>query len=107
MTVVDRIRELCRENNMSITTLEQELCFSNGSITKPKVIPSDRLFKIAQYFNVPMEYLLGATRPSCDYLSIDEKILIECYRDSDVATRDLLKRIVEYANKMNGMKKDE
>ena len=57
MNTSDVIRQLCRDNNISVTELEQELGFSNGSLLKNNSIRSDRLYKVAKKFNVSMEYL--------------------------------------------------
>lgn len=61
MNITERIRSLCEENRITIMQLESELGFSNGAISKwkkssPKVA---NLEKVAQYFGVPIDYLLG------------------------------------------------
>lgn len=61
MNITERIRSLCEENRITIMQLESELGFSNGAISKwkkssPKVA---NLEKVAQYFGVPVDYLLG------------------------------------------------
>ena len=59
MTVLERIKQLCREKkNISITTLEQELGYSNGSLAKAKDIPSSRIMEISEYLDVTMDYLM-------------------------------------------------
>jgi transcriptional regulator with XRE-family HTH domain len=59
MTVLERIKQLCREKkNISITTLEQRLGFSNGSLSKAKDIPSSRIVQIADYLEVSVDYLM-------------------------------------------------
>lgn len=59
MTIKERIRELCKENGIGIPTLENELGFGSGTISKwDKSAPSvDKLQKIAERFNVSMDYL--------------------------------------------------
>lgn len=57
MNTTDVIRLLCRQNGISVTDLEKDLGFSNGSLLKNNSIRSDRLYKVAQRFNVSMEYL--------------------------------------------------
>jgi len=61
MDLLSRIKELCGEHGISIARLEQETGLANGSIRKwSKAIPSgDRLAKVADYFNVTTDYLLG------------------------------------------------
>ena len=70
MDVVERIRELCRKNGISITKLEIALGFGNGSISKASTtaMRSDRLKAIADYFHVTMEYLMtGADAPEWEW----------------------------------------
>ena len=68
MEVLDIIKQLCKERNISIAQLEQALDYGNGSIAKSKGnMSADRMFKIAQYFNVSMEYLMtGKTIQEAD-----------------------------------------
>ena len=55
MEFIEKVRTLCNERGTSIKQLEKDLKFSNGSLAKG--IPrADRLYKIAEYFDVPMEY---------------------------------------------------
>lgn len=73
MNLLCRIKELCETKNISIARLEQETGLANGSIRKwEKVLPSsDRLEKVADYFNVTTDYLLGRSA-SC---IIDDKLI--------------------------------
>ncbi|WP_318529262.1 helix-turn-helix domain-containing protein, partial [Ligilactobacillus salivarius] len=60
MTIYQRIKELASEKNISIRELEKQLNFSNGAINKwSSKAPSDKLEKVANYFNVSTDYLLG------------------------------------------------
>ena len=61
---IDIIRKLCKEHHTSVRQLEIELGFSNGSLASSRSIKSDRLYQIAEYFRVPMEYLMTGTMPS-------------------------------------------
>lgn len=61
MTLRDRIRILANERGMSLPSLETELGFGNGTIVKwDKASPnSDKLAKVADYFHVSTDFLLG------------------------------------------------
>lgn len=61
MTLVDRIRALARQRDMSLPQLETELGLGNGTISRWRTSSpnTDKLQKIADYFNVSMDYLLG------------------------------------------------
>ena len=57
----DKIKELCNQHGISIYKLEKDCNFSQNSILKwqkssPKI---DNLSKVATYFEVPVDYLLG------------------------------------------------
>lgn len=62
MKILDRVKKLCSNRNISVGNLEKELELSNGSIYKwNKSIPrADTLLKVAKYFGVSIEYLLEA-----------------------------------------------
>lgn len=61
MNLYERVKALSDNKEMAISRLEQELGFGNGTIRKwAKTIPSgDRLEKVADYFHVSVDYLLG------------------------------------------------
>jgi transcriptional regulator with XRE-family HTH domain len=59
-----RIKELCNERGMTINGLEIELNVGISSIQKWKTTHSpsvDKITKVATYFNVSIDYLLGRT----------------------------------------------
>ena len=66
MNLPNRIKALCVKKGLTIARLEQDTGLANGSIRKwEKALPSsDRLEKIADYFNVSTDYLL-ARSTSC------------------------------------------
>ena len=78
----ERIKKLCKERGISITTLEKELGFSRGSISKiDKNEPSSkRLEMIAAYFDVPVQYL---SDPDYFYFKreIDYKVNYEYFKN--------------------------
>ena len=61
MTLVDRISALANQRDMSLPQLEVELGLGNGTISRWRSSSpnTDKLQKIADYFNVSMDYLLG------------------------------------------------
>jgi len=61
MTLRDRIRELANNKGMSLPVLEATLGFGNGTIVRwDKSSPTaEKLQKVADYFNVSVDYLLG------------------------------------------------
>ena len=63
MGILDRVKKLCSDRGISVGDLEKELEFSNGSIYKwIKTTPgADKVEKVADYFDVTVDYLLGRT----------------------------------------------
>ncbi len=55
---IERIRELCEKTGISITQLEKKLGYGNGTIARSQNMRSDRLYEIANFFGVSMEYLI-------------------------------------------------
>lgn len=96
MTVLERIKETAREKkNISLTVLEQELGYSNGSLAKVKDIPSSRIMEIANYLDVSMDYLV--TGKDYDFL----------IKQADDDFLRLEKRLKEYALKMSKLPKEK
>lgn len=56
-----RIKELANEKHVSLAQVERDLDFSNGIISTWKTgkATTDRLEKVADYFGVTTDYLLG------------------------------------------------
>ena len=63
------IHRLCKENKIAIAKLEKEVGLSNSSISKwtNSVPSSTNLKKVADYFNVSADYLLGVSKDRFSY----------------------------------------
>ncbi len=60
----ERLEELCSKNTITISTLVKELGLSTSKVTawKNGTIPKgSTLVEIADYFGVPLDYLMGRT----------------------------------------------
>lgn len=58
----DRIKKLCAKRKITISKLESELGFGSSSIKKWEKTSSpsiDKILKVANYFDVSIDYLLG------------------------------------------------
>lgn len=57
--LLEKIKYLCSCHNITIAQLEKKLNFGNGTVHKwCKSQPSaEKVFKVAQYFGVSLEYL--------------------------------------------------
>lgn len=78
MNLVQRIRNLCNSQNLTFAELERILGFSNGQIrrwekTKPGI---DKIQKVADYFDVSVDYLLGRDKDAYAGEEKSEDILI-------------------------------
>ena len=120
MEVLDIIKQLCKDRNITIAQLEQELDYGNGSIAKSKGnMSADRMFQIAKYFKVPMEYLMTGTtlHEADDEMAIirqQQSILLEIsklsetlsdsYKTIDKCKDELLRLKSEY-NKLEMQKR--
>lgn len=63
-TLYERIKLLCRKRGITISQLESTLGFGNSSIKKWEKTSSpsvDKIVKVASYFNVSLDYLMGRT----------------------------------------------
>lgn len=74
MDFYEKLKKICNEHGTTVSGLEKALGFSNASLSKgtPR---ADRLFKIAEYFDVPMEYFFDdAERLDYYYEKLQEQI---------------------------------
>lgn len=85
-STVDRIRLLANAQGLSLPALEAKLNLGNGTISRwSKSSPnSDKLARVADYFHVSLDYLLGRSEkeisPSKLVLTEGEKDLLELFR---------------------------
>ncbi|QJT71662.1 HTH XRE-family transcriptional regulator [Psychrobacillus phage Spoks] len=63
MTTFDRLKNLCEEQKISIVELEEKLGFGRNSLYgwKKKIPNGANLEKVADYFGISVDYLLGRT----------------------------------------------
>ncbi|WP_430618302.1 helix-turn-helix domain-containing protein [Enterococcus sp. DIV1054d] len=61
MNPYEKIKDLTRQEGISVRELEKRLGYSNGYFSKWKTVSpnSDGLSKVADYFNVSLDYLVG------------------------------------------------
>ena len=60
MNTVERIKSICKEQKIAISTLEKECGFSNGYIGQLRKgsMPDDRLRKVADFLELSTNYLM-------------------------------------------------
>lgn len=77
MNPYEKIKELTKERSISVRELEKRLGYSNGYFSKWKSVSpnSEGLAKVADYFNVSVDYLLGREEKEVSQSeSLDEMI---------------------------------
>lgn len=110
METLDIIKELCEKKGISISQLENRLEFGNGSLSKSKNMSADRLYQVAKFFNVSMEYMMtGKTISEADdemtKLRQQQSILMEINKISQQMS-EYYKKIAECQNRLSDLKRD-
>ena len=102
MGLRDVIKDLAVKKKISVAELERTLGFGNGSISKwNKQSPSvDKLNKVANYFDVSVDYLLGRTntrsKKDNSKVALDDNDIIMTWRGQPLSDedREMIKRIM-------------
>lgn len=101
-----RIEKLCKERNINITTMCKDSGASRGSLSDLKFgrkqsLSVDTLTKIASYFNISVDVLLGEEEkensPSEYELTEGERKLIELFRKVPADRRELVYQMIDAA----------
>lgn len=92
MSTFDRVKKLCEEQKISVVQLEERLDFSRNSLyswkrNKPS---SEKLEKVADYFDVSTDYLLGRT---------DKKRYYDLTEEDEKDIQKELENMIESMNK--------
>lgn len=74
MTLVEKIKSLCDDRGITFAALERRLDFGNGTIRKwDNATPSgDKLARVADFFNVSVDYLLGRNEDDSQISGLDK-----------------------------------
>lgn len=108
MNTFDIIKELCDQKGISISALERELGFSNGSLSKSKMLSSERVYELSRYFNRPMEYFITGEveRTSNELKKLEEKReVLERINALNVAIMEEYKKIAALQAELDAMGK--
>ena len=91
MNTVERIKTICKERKIAISTLEKACGFANGYIGQLKKgsVPDDRLIKIADYLNVSRDFLMTGEESTISDDMVSEHIeLISLYENLTPEQKD-------------------
>lgn len=92
--MLERIKELCDAKKTTFKAVEKELGFANASIKKTNQNTAvSRIYALAKYFGVPMEYLYAGEK--AEHLTTDEKELLRLCRSMNDAGRATLLSLAE------------
>lgn len=97
LNLVDRIKNLCDEKNITFAELERRVGISNGQIRRwntssPK---TENIEKVADFFDVSVDYVLGRTNKRS--LTEDNTVqTIAAHHDGEKWTEDELEEIEEF-----------
>ncbi|MBC1331061.1 helix-turn-helix domain-containing protein [Listeria booriae] len=99
MTLLERIKKLCKSRGISVSTLEMNLEFPSNTIYqwKARTPGTDKLEKVADYFNVSVDYLLGRDEASNEEKEFEafanDPDLLVWYRNLPEHDADELRRL--------------
>lgn len=82
MDLYEKIKELAAQKHVSIRQIEETLKIANGTIRRWNTTnPSTgTIAKVADYFHVSVDYLLGREKQEGEHLNEDEGQLLGFYR---------------------------
>ena len=95
MEIVERIKNLCNTENITIKELERIIQISNGSIRhwNEKTPSVARVLLVADHFNVSLDWLV--TGKESGNLTSEEQLLVDHYRRADDRGRRNIMKIAE------------
>lgn len=113
----NKIKKLRKKNHMTQTELSDYLNIGQSTLANfengRRIIPIDIIIKLASYFNVTTDYLLGLSTEDIRYgqplLSDDEQKLIDTYRQLNSDEKQVvLGRAIDFklTGTMTNRKKD-
>lgn len=108
MNTFDIIKDLCDQKGITISALERELNFSNGSLSKSKMLSSERVYELSRYFGRPMEYFMtGEVEKTNDELKkLEEKRkVLERINELNVAIMECYRQIAAYQSDLDTLSK--
>jgi len=96
MPIVERIKTLCQQHEISIPRLEKELEFGSGSIYKWDTNDPGirKIQKVAEFFNVSIEFLLYGEKKS-EPKPFNKQTILELAKNNNVSIGQIIKVLDE------------
>lgn len=101
--IFTRIKELCQKRGITVNKLELEVGMSQYSISRWKSSNSptvDKLLRVAQYFGVSLDYLVGQVDISSPKPSIQAACVLTGLSEDSVANLAQLTQSEDYKNRV-------
>lgn len=107
--LVEFIRVSCKNRNSSITKMEKDLSFANGTVGKwangKRYPPKDKLSLVADFLQISIEELMGQEPEQKEKpapgegsgLDVEAKAFAEKFMQLDESTRTLFNRMLDAA----------
>lgn len=95
MTPFDRVKKLADKQKITIVELEEKVGFSRNSLYswKKNNPSSEKLEKVADFFGVSTDYLLGREKPQ---IVEDDKLKVIASHIDDDVTEDDMQEILNF-----------
>ncbi|MFS7207993.1 transcriptional regulator [Carnobacterium divergens] len=95
MTTFDRVKKLADKQKITIVELEEKVGFSRNSLYswKKNNPSSEKLEKVADFFGVSTDYLLGREKPQ---IVEDDKLKVIASHIDDDVTEDDMEEILNF-----------
>lgn len=90
MTTFERIQMLAQKRDKTLKEISLELGFSKNYLytLRTQAPSADKLNKLADYFNVTTDYLLGREENTKKRLDLDDDTVIMTYRGKPLSDED-------------------
>ena len=104
--MIDRIKLLCDERDMNLTSLERELGFGKSTMRKwDKNAPSiDKVMQVADFFGVSLDYIIGRTdlRDEDAEPNAEEREFLETYARAKESDKAAVRATLKVIDKLLG-----
>ncbi|MFS1278483.1 helix-turn-helix domain-containing protein [Enterococcus lactis] len=96
MNPYEKIKELTKQNGISVRELEKRLGYSNGYFSKWKSVSpnSEGLAKVSDYFGVSVDYLLGREKKeTLKHVDLSEDDTVFSFDGKEISKETMRKAI--------------
>ena len=95
MSIKQKVKDLCKENGISLNKLEQEIGVASGYLSKLDNPGIKTVKLIADYFNVSVDYLMTGEEKEVPTFSTEHIELISAYDKLSSADKLAIMQIIK------------